>query len=511
MPSVTDERSLSELLAPLTGVTDRGLHCGDRYVCWRDHLRDAARWAAAVRGRLTPDRPPHVGVACANSIEYCALLAAAVLADFVVVGLNTTRRGDALARDVTIADCQFVLADATTTELFTGLDLPVPIVEIESRQWLELVAAQHVPDEVAVPRRDPDELIMLIFTSGTTGHPKAVRCSQRKFAAPAAMLADRFGLGEHDVAHLSMPLFHSNATVAGWAVAVAAGASIVVRPAFSARGFIDDLHRYGVTYANYVGTPLHYILAVPPADDDADNGLRIMYGSEASAADRTAFAQRFECTVVDGFGSTEAGVSISRTPDTPADALGPLLAPIAVVDPATLAPMPVGEVGEIVNTSGPGLFDGYYRDDAASAERMRGGMYRTGDLGWVGDDGYVRFAGRLGYWVRVDGENMGTAPIEAILLRCPAIHRAAVYGLPAPIGDDLWAALVAPELTADALTDFLAAQPDLGPKQWPLHVRIVDSLPQTATFKTVRASLRGARTDPDWSRVAGRYRPTSPA
>ena len=154
-------------------------------------------------------------MACANSIEYCALLAAAVLADFVVVGLNTTRRGDALARDVTIADCQFVLADATTTELFTGLDLPVPIVEIESRQWLELVAAQHVPDEVAVPRRDPDELIMLIFTSGTTGHPKAVRCSQRKFAAPAAMLADRFGLGEHDVAHLSMPLFHSNATVAG--------------------------------------------------------------------------------------------------------------------------------------------------------------------------------------------------------------------------------------------------------------------------------------------------------
>ncbi|RUP41309.1 MAG: acyl-CoA synthetase [Gordonia sp. (in: high G+C Gram-positive bacteria)] len=504
-PTVNDARSLSDLLAPLTSVTDRGLACGDTTVSWRDHLRDASARGAAIRGLLDPARPLHVGVALPNSIEYCALLAAAVLEGFVVVGLNTTRRGEALARDVATADCQLILVDDSTADLFDGLDLPAPILDINGARWTELVAAQPIPDEVVVPRRDPDDLVMLIFTSGTTGSPKAVRCSHRKFAAPGVMLAQRFGMGPTDVVYLSMPLFHSNATIAGWAVALAARASVALRPSFSARGFIADLHRYRVTYANYVGKPLHYVLAVPPADEDADCSLRIMYGNEASAADRAAFAQRFGCTVIDGFGSTESGVAISRTPDTPADALGPLVAPVAVVDPETLEPLPPGEVGEIVNTSGPGLFDGYYGDDEATAERLRGGVYRTGDLGWVGDDGYIRFAGRLGDWARVDGENLGTAPIEAILLRHPAIAQAAVYGVPVEIGDELWAALVAPGLTPDDLTDFLAAQSDLGPKQWPSHIRLVESLPQTATFKTVRSSLREEQSPPDWSRVDNRY------
>ena len=126
---------------------------------------------------------------------------------------------------------------------------------------------------------------MLIFTSGTTGSPKTVRCSHRKFRRPGSCSRSTlFWNGPPtDVVYLSMPLFHSNATIAGWAVALAARASVALRPSFSARGFIADLHRYRVTYANYVGKPLHYVLAVPPADEDADCSLRIMYGNEASA------------------------------------------------------------------------------------------------------------------------------------------------------------------------------------------------------------------------------------
>ncbi|MFT4201237.1 AMP-binding protein [Gordonia sp. (in: high G+C Gram-positive bacteria)] len=506
MSAVTDARSLSDLLAPLVDVTDRGLHHGEIYVSWHDHLRQATHIGKAVRARLDPDRPPHVGVALTMPVDYCVFLAAAVLEGFVVVGINTTRRGEALARDVATADCQFVLTDSATTELFRALDVPELVVH--DRPFRELVDAVAPPERVVVPDRSPDDLVMLIFTSGTTGEPKAVRCSMRKFAAPGVMLAERFGLGPEDVVYVSMPLFHSNAMVAGWAVALAAGSSLVLRPAFSARGFIEDVHRYGVTYANYVGKPLHYILAVPEQPDDAEVRLRIMYGNEASAADRAEFARRFDCTVVDGFGSTEGGVSISRTPDTPPDALGPLRPPVAVVDPQTAEPVPVGEVGEIVNSAGPGLFDGYWGDEESTAQRLRGGMYRTGDLGWVDDGGYIHFAGRLGDWARVDGENLGTAPIEQILLRHPAIVQAAVYGVPVEIGDELWAALVAPGLTPDDLTDFLADQSDLGPKQWPSHVRLVDELPQTATFKTVRADLRGTRAAPDWSRsrTDGRYR-----
>ncbi|NED63995.1 AMP-binding protein, partial [Streptomyces sp. SID10244] len=121
---------------------------------------------------------------------------------------------------------------------------------------------------------------------------------------------------------------------------------------------------------------------------------------EASARDRVRFAERFGCRVVDGFGSTEGGVAITRTPDTPPDALGPLRAPTALIDPQTGAPVSAGEIGEIVNSSGPGLFSGYYNDPDASSQRLRGGVYHTGDLAWVDDDGYLHFAGRLGDWLR---------------------------------------------------------------------------------------------------------------
>ncbi len=108
-----------------------------------------------------------------------------------------------------------------------------------------------------------DDLFMLIFTSGTSGDPKAVRCTHEKVAVPGVMLAERFGLGPADTCYLSMPLFHSNAVMAGWAVAVAAGASIALRRKFSASQFIPDTRRFNATYANYVGKPMSYILATP--------------------------------------------------------------------------------------------------------------------------------------------------------------------------------------------------------------------------------------------------------
>ena len=91
-----------------------------------------------------------------------------------------------------------------------------------------------------------------------------MRCNQRKFADPGMMLAERFSIGPEDVAYIAMPMFHSNALIAGWSIAVAGGASIALRRRFSARGFADDVHRYGITFANYVGTPMRYILATEP-------------------------------------------------------------------------------------------------------------------------------------------------------------------------------------------------------------------------------------------------------
>ena len=147
-------------------------------------------------------------------------------------------------------------------------------------------------------------------------------------AGTDARRAVRAGTG--DTVYVSMPMFHSNAIMAGWAVGLAAGAAIALRRRFSAAGFLPDVRAFGATYANYVGKPLSYVLATPERADDAD------------------------------------------------------------------------------------------------------GMYWSGDLGYTDSRGFCWFAGRAGQWLRVDGENLGTAPIERALLRHPAIAEAAVYGVPDP-------------------------------------------------------------------------------
>jgi fatty-acyl-CoA synthase len=346
---------------------------------------------------------------------------------------------------------------------------------------------------------------MLIFTSGTSGDPKAVMCSHGKVGIAGVTMTDRFSLGPSDVCYASMPLFHSNAVLVGWSVALACRGSIVLRRKFSASGFLPDIRRYGATYANYVGKPLSYVLATPERPDDADNPLRAVYGNEGAPGDVERFAERFGCVVIDGFGSTEGGVAISHTPDTPAGALGPLPEGIEIVDVDTGEPCPVGVVGELVNVGGAGRFEGYYNDPEANAQRMKGGVYHSGDLAYRDDAGYAYFSGRLGDWLRVDGENLGTAPIERVLLRHPDVTEVAVYGVPDPaVGDQAMAALVlrsGADFDADEFRAFLAEQTDLGPKQWPSYVRVAATLPRTATFKVIKRQLSAEGldcADPVW-------------
>ena len=239
--------------------------------------------------------------------------------------------------------------------------------------------------------------------------------------------------------------------------------------------------------------------------------MRSVYGNEGAHADIDRFAARFGCRVVDGFGSTEGGVAISRTPDAPPGSLGLLPDGTEIIDVETGRPCPPGVTGELVNIGGRGRFEGYYNDPEADAQRMAGGIYHSGDLAYRDEDGYAYFAGRLGDWMRVDGENLGAAPIERVLLRHPDVVEAAVYGIPAPdVGDQVMAALLLTEgATFDvaAFRAFLAAQPDLGPKQWPSYLRISASLPRTETFKVIKRQLAAQGTecdDPVWEIPPGR-------
>ena len=204
-------------------------------------------------------------------------------------------------------------------------------------------AGAALPD-VAI---SPSDRFMLIFTSGTTGAPKAVMMSQGRLCGWGNALATNFGLSPDDVCYSVMPLFHSNAAVAGFTNIVASGAVAVLRRRFSASGWLDDVRKYGVTFFNYVGKPLTYILATPERPDDAENPLNFAFGNEAAPLDIDRFAQRFGCIVVDGYGSTEGGANMSKSIDTPPGALGKPVAAnvdVRIFDPETMRRVPAREV-----------------------------------------------------------------------------------------------------------------------------------------------------------------------
>jgi fatty-acyl-CoA synthase len=477
---------------------------GDRTWTWREHLAEAAAEASALIALADPARPLHVGALLTNSAAMLGSMAAAALGGYVLCGINTTRRGAGLLADIRRSDCQLLLTDAEHRGLLEGLDLSdVAVLDVDGPRYARAVAAA----EPLVPHREVSgtDALMMIFTSGTSGDPKAVPFAHATAILSGAALAGRFDITGEDVCYLSMPLFHSNGVAAGWAVAISSGATMV--PAkFSPSRFLTDIRRHGVTYMNYVGKPLALVLASPERADDADNPLRAAFGNEATDRDTEEFARRFGCKVEDAFGSSEFAVIVVREDGTPPGSIGKGYPGVSVYHSDTLTECAAAvfdehgglanfdeAVGELVNAQGAGSFAGYYNDPGATNERVRHGMYWSGDLAYRDADGWIYLAGRTTDWMRVDGENLAAAPIERILQRLPQINQVAVYAVPDErVGDQVMAAVVLNDgqtLTPAQFEGFLAAQPDLSPKAWPRFVRINAELPRTATNKILKREL----------------------
>ncbi len=498
---------VASLLLARAEDANPGLRADDAEWSWAEVVAESSA-RASVLGELEGGGR-HLGVLLENTPEYVFLLGAAALSGRVVVGINPTRRGQELARDIRHTDCALVLTDAAHAPLLDGLDVGAEVRLVDDPTWLALVDAHRgAPRPTSSP--GSEALYLLIFTSGSTGAPKAVQMSQGRAARTAAGAAVAFGPG--DVLYSSMPLFHANALLANLFPALTAGACVVLKRRFSASAFLPDVRRHQCTYFNYVGRALAHILAQPETPQDADNQLKFCLGSEASPRDRRDFQRRFGCLVVEGYSSSEGTVVIQPFSGMPRGALGRPAdgMDVAVVDPDTseeCAPAelgPNGEVlnpevaiGEIVSRDGLASFEGYYANPEATAARGRGGWYWTGDLGFRDDAGTFFFAGRTSDWLRVDGENLAAGPVERILARFPGVASVVVYAVPDPrTGDQAMAALeLDAEATFDpaAFTAFLAEQPDLGPKWRPRFVRVVAAIPLTATAKVDRKPLQAER------------------
>ena len=469
----------------------------------------AARTAVWAGIRQGSDRPPHIGLMMENIPDFTMWLGAAAVTGSTIVGINPTRRGDELARDINYTECQLVIVDAALASLVEGLDLGgVPVFVVVSSEY-EAALAPHrgvaLPTAAEYPVRPADQFLLL-FTSGTSGAPKAVITSHGRLDFVSTSMCYLTELTADDVTYIAMPLFHSNALFTAWAPSLVQGATVALRRKFSASEFLPDVRRFGATYFNYVGKPLAYILATPERPDDADNPLVRGYGNEGSESDLAEFQRRFGCRLQDGYGQTETGASIVRIPGMPAGALGVAAQDtITILDPNTGEPCPPAEfsadgqllnaevaIGEIVNRGG-GTFEGYWKNDEANRERIRDGAYWTGDLAYRDAQGFFYFAGRSADWLRVDGENFAGAPIERIIMRYPDVILAAVYGVPDPeIGDRVMAAVqLLPDASFDiaSFASFMSQQSDLGSKWMPSFVQVVTDLPMTQTNKILKRDL----------------------
>ncbi|MEU9114158.1 AMP-binding protein [Streptomyces sp. NPDC048483] len=524
-PGAGAPATVAELVRAQWGDHRTGLKSAEGALTHHEMAAGAAARAALFGELLPRGAEPHIGVLLDNVPEYPLWLGAAALAGAAVAGINPTRRGPELARDIVHTECALLITERAHLPLLADLELPLPperVLVVDAPAYRELLAPYEDarPDGItgaAGGSPTPASRMLLYFTSGSTGAPKAAICSQGRLAAAGHSLVGYFGVRPDDVHYLCMPMFHGNAVIAGWAPALSGGAAVALRRRFSASAFLPDVRRYGATYFTYVGRAVQYLLATPPAPDDRDNPLRTGFGTEAGAVDAARFADRFGVRLIEGYGSSEGGAALQRSPGTPPGAIG-RPAPgddLAVVDPETGAELPRARldadgrllngdqaIGELVNR-GRSSFEGYWRNPEATAARTRrlqgragSGWYWTGDLFFRDTEGFFHFAGRADDRLRVDSENLAAAMIENILARYAPATGVAVYAVPDPVaGDQVMATLALRDGAAfdpEGFAAFLAAQPDLGTKMAPRFVRTVAALPVTATNKVHRAALRRA-------------------
>ncbi|MET7896510.1 AMP-binding protein [Streptomyces mirabilis] len=525
-PATRTYDTFAELIRSRAGDNKRGLLFADQEWTWAEIVQEAADRSAYLASLQPPtDRQLHVGVLLDNVPDFVHWTAAAGLSGAVLVGINSSRSASEIAQDIRHADIDLIITESRLRHLVDAQDHGLPdarVHDIDTSAYQELLVpfcGAQLPEKSPAPA----DLFALMFSSGSTGSPKAVILTQGRLARLTPVLTDRIGLTRATTTYLCMPLFHGNSLMMNLVPAMAAGATVAMARKFSASRFGPDIHRYGATYVNYVGRALSYVLTTPQDPRDRTGTLRRAFGTEASEADVRRFSERFDCAVTEGYGLSEGVFRINRTPDTPPGSLGlPAgAADVRILDEVTGAECPRADfdasgrllnheaVGQIVAVGLARAFEGYYRNPTAYAERVRGQDFWSGDLAYRDAAGFFYFAGRTSDWLRVDSENLAAAQVERVILRHPQIAAAPVYAVPDPVtGDRVMCALeLQPGQHFDpaAFGVFLDSQADMGAKWWPSYVRIVPAMPLTGSGKVDKAPLRQAAwhtSDPVYTRVA---------
>lgn len=507
-----DVETFAQVVSSRAGDQAVGLRFEDQSWTWDEVVGEATARAAALCAHVPPpqNRQVHVGVLLENVPDFVFWLGAGSLAGAVIIGINASRSGPEIAQDVRHADVDLIITESRLRHLVADSGHGVPdelVLDIDTAEYEAFLAPHR---DAAMPEElpGPEQLALLLFSSGSTGAPKAVVVGQGRLGRLTQAIVGRVRMRRSSVTYLCMPLFHGNAVMMNLAPAMAVGAQVCMTRKFSASAFAPDLHRFGATYVNYVGRALSYTLSKPVDSRDAGSTLELAFGTEASEADVANFSERFGCEVMEGYGLSEGVFRINRTPDTPAGSLGRPAndADVRVLDENTGAECPrarfdaqgrlvdPGAVGQMVAVGLAHTFEGYYKNPGAYADRVQGEDFWSGDLGYRDRDGFFYFAGRSSDWLRVDSENFAAAPLERLVQRMDGVAAAPVFAVPDPrTGDQVMTALeLEPGIVFDpvAFGTHLDEAPEMGAKWWPRFVRVVGEMPLTGSGKVDKAPMR---------------------
>jgi crotonobetaine/carnitine-CoA ligase len=382
----------------------------------------------------------------------------------------------------------------------------VPVVGIT-----DLYAGE--PDGEGPAAIDPDDVAVMIPTSGTTGRSKLVMQTHRAYVMAGEGFPYWMRLSADDRLMTSLPLFHINAPAYSTLGSVAARASLVLLPGFSASGFLDEARRYGATEFNAIGAMLEILMRQPERPDDADNPLRLCYtGPSPERARHLEIEERFGFEIVCGYGLSETPYALIWPHGArPFGTLGtPRQHPeLGHVNDARVRDgervVGPGEVGEL-ELRNPAVMRGYYEMPEETAAVLVDGWLRTGDLVLVGDDGTFTFVGRQKEVIRRRGENLSPTEVEAALERHPAVAEAAVIGVPSDLSEEDVKAFVAPaDSTVDLEELHRFVLGELVRFKVPRYYEVVPELPHTPTGRVAKHRLPTDRNDEevDMERGAG--------
>lgn len=466
---------------------------------------DAADLAARAAGRLAAagiaagDR---VALICSNRAEFIEIFLGCGWLGAVLVPINTASRGAQLRHILgnSAARLLVIEAELLSTLDHVGLDtLPVEAIWLVDAPVAAAPAmARPLPalgEAIPPAALRPDDLLAILYTSGTTGPSKGVCCPHAQYFWWGHHTAHLLGVVEGDVLCTTLPLFHTNALNTLFQ-ALIAGATAIFEPRFSASGFWDGLVRLGATVTYLLGAMVPMLLSRPPGAAEKGHRTRIALAPGVPGHFLAEFKERSGIHLLEGYGSTETNFVIGTLAgEQRAGTMGRVRpgfqARVVDVDDREV---PDGTPGELILRSDEPLAfaSGYFAMPERTAEAWREGWFHTGDRVLRDADGYFKFVDRLKDAIRRRGENISSYEVEQVLLAHPEVATAAVFPVRSELAEDeVMAAIVrqpGSALAAPELVQFCA--PRMPYFAVPRYVEFVDSLPATENGKIQKYKLR---------------------